>query len=175
MHMIKLIIDMLSRFTSQRAMYPATPSSMEMMQNATHRQHKTLGMKMKLINIMIRAPNTIHWMLVGFTSSNWSKKTKYGWKTLAFNGDSTQIRRSCFTMSFSWFVPLTLTACIKNLLATMCSSALSNFTSKEKVFVGPNQVSFNVFIKLFSVFMSMPRSTSLSFTKFRKLRNQLPV
>ena len=74
MHMMRLIIEIESRFTPHSDMYPATPASMETMERATHTQQRTLGMKTKHTTIITSAPIIMHWMDVGRTSSNCNKE-----------------------------------------------------------------------------------------------------
>jgi len=74
MHMMRLIIEIESRFTPHSDMYPATPASMETMDRATQRQQRMLGMKKKHTTIITSAPIIIHWMDVGRTSSNCNKE-----------------------------------------------------------------------------------------------------
>jgi hypothetical protein len=69
-HMIRLIIDIESRFTSHKDMYPTTPTSIDIILNVIQIEHKIFGMKMNEIIIIIIAPMTIHCIDVGRTSSN---------------------------------------------------------------------------------------------------------
>jgi hypothetical protein len=75
MHMIRLIMEMESRWTPQKAMYPRTPSSMEMMEKATQSEHTGLGMKTTETPIMTTAAMTTHCTVFGRTSRNWKNKT----------------------------------------------------------------------------------------------------
>ena len=70
MHMIRLIMEMESRLTPQKVMKPMTPSSMDMMEKATHREQTGLGMKMIETTIMTTAAMTTHWTVVGSTIKN---------------------------------------------------------------------------------------------------------
>ena len=70
MHMIKLIMEMESRLTSQKVMKPMTPTSMEMMEKATHSEQTGLGIKMRETTIMMTAAMTTHWIVVGSTTRN---------------------------------------------------------------------------------------------------------
>lgn len=64
----------------------------------------------------------------------WSKKTKYGWKTLTFRGDWWQTFLSARTISFSPLVSLMLTACIRSRDAMIRVPSSLNFTSRENGF-----------------------------------------
>jgi hypothetical protein len=70
MHMMRLIMEMESRWTPQKAMKPSTPISMETMEKATQREHTGLGMKIRETTIMITAAMTTHWTVVGSTTRN---------------------------------------------------------------------------------------------------------
>ncbi len=78
MHMIKLIIEIESKLTSQSVLKPTTPSSMDMMLNATHKEQIGLGINTRDTVIMTTAAMLTHWMVVGKTIRNWSKKMKCG-------------------------------------------------------------------------------------------------
>ncbi len=70
MHMMRLIMEMESKWTPQKAMYPRTPSSMEMMEKATQSEHTGLGMKTTDTPIMTTAAMTTHCTVLGRTSRN---------------------------------------------------------------------------------------------------------
>ena len=70
MHIMRLIMEMESRWTPQKAMYPRTPSSMEMMEKATQSEHTGLGMKTTDTPIMTTAAMTTHCTVLGRTSRN---------------------------------------------------------------------------------------------------------
>lgn len=58
--MIRFIMEIESRLTPHSVMNPRTPSSMEMMEKATHREQIGFGMKIKETTIMTTAAITTH-------------------------------------------------------------------------------------------------------------------
>lgn len=53
--MIKLIIEMVSKLTDHKLMYPITPISMETIEKATQKAQAALGINSKLITIITKA------------------------------------------------------------------------------------------------------------------------
>lgn len=68
--MIKFIIEIESRLTPHKAMYPTTPASIDTILKATQKEHNIFGMKMNETSIMMPAPMIIFCIDNGRTSSN---------------------------------------------------------------------------------------------------------
>ena len=73
MHMMRLIIDMESRFTPQSVMNPTTPISIETMEKATQSEQIGFGIIMRETIIMHIAATATHWIVVGITIKNWGR------------------------------------------------------------------------------------------------------
>ena len=58
--MIRFIIEMESKLTPQRVMNPSTPSSIEIMEKATHSEQIGFGIKMSETTIITAAAITTH-------------------------------------------------------------------------------------------------------------------
>ena len=70
MHMMRLIIEMESRFTPQSVMNPTTPISIETIEKATQREQIGFGIIMRETIIIQIAATATHWIVVGITIKN---------------------------------------------------------------------------------------------------------
>jgi hypothetical protein len=59
MHMMRLIIDIVSKLTPHRHMYPMTPTRIDTIEKPTHKAHNGFGMKTSVTAIMIIPATTI--------------------------------------------------------------------------------------------------------------------
>ncbi len=129
MHMIRLIIDIESRLTPHRVMKPTTPNSIDMILKATQREQIGFGIRTSETTIITTAATLTHWIVVGNTIRNWSKKIKYGWNVDTLNGDAWHTARSSSTKTFSSLASLIWAPWIRNRAPTMCSPSSEKSTS----------------------------------------------
>ena len=71
MHIMRLIIEIESRFTLHSVMKPTTPISIETIEKATHSEQIGFGIIISEIIIMHIAATATHWIVVGITIKNW--------------------------------------------------------------------------------------------------------
>ena len=69
-HMMRLIMDILSRLTPHKVIPPTTPSSIDIIEKATHKEHCGCGMNIRATIIITTAATATHWIVVGLTIRN---------------------------------------------------------------------------------------------------------